>query len=136
MFNIGDFAKLTGLSVRTLRHYDELGLLPPATTHPTTGYRQYSARQLPRVNRLLVLRDLGFSLAEIGPLLDGQLTTDELRGMLILRRSQVATQIEQEQDRLGRVEALLRQIERENDVPVHDVVVRSLPAQRVITISS
>jgi DNA-binding transcriptional MerR regulator/effector-binding domain-containing protein len=136
MFSIGDFSKLTGLSVRTLRLYDELGLLRPVAAHPTTGYRRYSARQLPRVNRLLVLRDLGFTLAQIAPLLDQELSTDELRGMLILRRSQLAAQIEQEQERLVRIEALLRQIERENDMPLHDVVVRSLPAQRVVTIPS
>ena len=53
MFSIGEFARLGGVSVRTLRHYDEIGLLPPATVDPDTGYRGYSARQLAQLNRIL-----------------------------------------------------------------------------------
>jgi DNA-binding transcriptional MerR regulator len=50
MFSIGEFARLGGVSVRTLRHYDEIGLLRPATVDPDTGYRGYSGTQLGQIN--------------------------------------------------------------------------------------
>lgn len=62
MFKIGEFSRLSRVSVRMLRHYDQLGLLTPSQTDSFTGYRYYSANQLPRLNRILALRDLGFSL--------------------------------------------------------------------------
>jgi DNA-binding transcriptional MerR regulator len=74
------------VSVRTLRHYDEIGLLRPAKVDPETGYRGYSAEQLGRLNRIIALKELGPSLAQTRQLLDG-ITLDELRGMLMLRRA-------------------------------------------------
>lgn len=62
MFKIGDFAKLNKVTVKTLRHYDSLGLLQPENVDTFTGYRYYSASQMPRLNRILVLKDIGFSL--------------------------------------------------------------------------
>ena len=64
MFKIGDFSKLTGVSVKTLHHYDELGLFKPVHVDNMTGYRYYSFEQLPRLNRILALKDLGFSLED------------------------------------------------------------------------
>ena len=88
MFSIGEFSRLGGVSVRTLRHYDEIGLLCPATVDPDTGYRGYSADQLGQLNRIMALKELGLSLAQARRLLDG-ITLDELHGMLILRRAQL-----------------------------------------------
>ena len=62
MIRIGDFARLSQVSIVTLRHYDEFGLLKPVAVDPATGYRYYSVGQLPRLNRILSLKDLGFSL--------------------------------------------------------------------------
>src|SRR5580658_3666178 len=87
MFSIGEFARLGGVSVRTLRHYDELGLLRPAKIDPLTGYRGYTAAQLGQLNRIMALKELGLSLIQARRLMDG-VTLDELRGMLILRRAQ------------------------------------------------
>jgi DNA-binding transcriptional MerR regulator len=70
LLKIGDFAKLGHVSTRMLRHYDKLGLLKPINTAPITGYRFHSIDQLPRLKRICVLRDLGFALDDIEPLLD------------------------------------------------------------------
>jgi DNA-binding transcriptional MerR regulator len=70
MFSIGDFARLGNVSVRTLRYYEEVGVLLPAAVDPTTGYRSYSAYQLSRLHRIVALKDLGLSLRELAPLLD------------------------------------------------------------------
>ena len=62
MFKIGEFSKLSQVTVKTLRYYDEIGLLKPAEVDRFTSYRYYSARQLPRLHRILALKDLGLSL--------------------------------------------------------------------------
>jgi DNA-binding transcriptional MerR regulator len=124
MLTIGAFAQLGQVSPRTLRHYDELGLLVPHVTDSSTGYRSYEVAQLARLHRILALRDLGFGLDQIGEVLDGGLGLDELRGMLQLRRAQIEASVADEQARLRRVEARLRFLERSSDMPVPDVVVK------------
>ena len=73
MLKIGEFAHLSQVTVRTLRYYDEIGLLRPAHVDPWTGYRYYSQDQLSRLHRILTLKDLGLSLEQIEPLLDDDL---------------------------------------------------------------
>ena len=73
MFSIGEFAKHGRVSVRMLRHYDAIGLLPPARVDPFTGYRSYQADQLSRLNRIVALRDLGFGLDQIAELVTEQI---------------------------------------------------------------
>ena len=82
MIRIGDFARLGQVSIVTLRHYDEIGLLKPVKVDNFTGYRYYSVGQLPRLNRILALKDLGFSLEQIEKVLNGGLTLDQLRSCL------------------------------------------------------
>src|SRR5690242_12529531 len=113
MFSIGDFAALGRVSVRMLRHYDAIGLLPPARVDPATGYRSYSAAQLSRLNRIIALKDLGFTLEQVGAILSEKVDVTELRGMLRLRRAQLHDHLSQEGARLTRVEARLRLIEIE-----------------------
>src|SRR5206468_3473945 len=62
MYGIATVAGLAQVSVRTLRYYDELGLLRPVWTDPDTGHRWYAPNQLHRLHRILALRDLGVSL--------------------------------------------------------------------------
>jgi DNA-binding transcriptional MerR regulator len=124
MFKIGDFSRFTRVSVKMLRHYDRLGLLRPARIDPATSYRYYSADQLPRLNRLLALRDLGLTLEQIGPLLDADLPADQLRGMLRLKQAELAQQVQAQQQRLDAIQARLAQIEREGQAAAADVVVR------------
>lgn len=130
MFSIGDFAQLGRVSVRMLRHYDAIGLLPPAHVDPATGYRTYHADQLGRLNRLVALKDLGFTLQQVGAILDEAVGADELRGMLRMRQSQLEEQIAADRSRLARVEARLRTIESETTVSIEPVLT-SVPATRV-----
>jgi DNA-binding transcriptional MerR regulator len=67
---IGEFSRLARVSVKALRLYDQLGLLRPARTDALTGYRYYSSEQLPRLNAVLALKELGFSLEQVQVLLD------------------------------------------------------------------
>ncbi|WP_312373120.1 MerR family transcriptional regulator, partial [Lachnoclostridium sp.] len=65
MLRIGDFSKLSRISIRMLRHYDEIGLLVPENIDVLTNYRYYSECQLPIADRITALKDMGFSLASI-----------------------------------------------------------------------
>ncbi len=131
MIKIGDFARLSQVSVVTLRYYDEMDLLKPVKVDDFTGYRYYSAEQLPRLNRILALKDLGFSLEQIKLMLADGLSLEQLRSMLTLQRAEVAKHLEEEQERLIRVEARLRQIELEDKMPNYDVVLKTVPAMMV-----
>ncbi|OZV80475.1 MerR family transcriptional regulator [Micromonospora echinospora] len=136
MFTIGEFARHGRVSVRMLRHYDATGLLRPAHVDPLTGYRRYSAAQLARLNRVVALKDLGFTLQQVAEILDGSLTTEELRGMLRLRRAELESAVAVATARLVQVEARLRAIESEGQMPTNDVVVKNLPAVRVAELTA
>lgn len=126
MLKIGDFSKLSQVSIKTLRYYDEMGLLKPGQTDRFTGYRYYTVDQLPRLNRILALKDLGFSLDQVRQVLDEQVSTAELRGMLRLKQAEVQQDMEIERARLERIEARLRQIEQENRMTRYDVVLKKV----------
>ena len=104
MFKISDFSKLSRVSAKALRYYDELGLLEPAQIDRFTGYRYYSIDQLPRLNRTLrvALKDLGLALEQIARLLDKELPPDQLRGMLMLKQAELQQQADELQERLVR----------------------------------
>ncbi|MFB7914029.1 MerR family transcriptional regulator [Streptomyces sp. NPDC056061] len=131
MFTIGDFARYGRVSARMLRHYDAIGLLRPDRTDPATGYRFYGAAQLARLNRIIALKDLGFTLQQVHAVLDEQVGPEELRGMLRLRRAELEEAVAAATARLVRVEARLRSIESEGHMSMDDVVVRNVPVMRV-----
>lgn len=131
MIKIGDFARLSQVSVVTLRYYDEMDLLKPVRVDTFTGYRFYSADQLPRLNRILALKDLGFSLEQIKLMLVDGLTSEQLRGMLTMQRNEVEKRLADEGERLRRIEFRLRQIELEDTMPKYDVVIKTTPAMLV-----
>ena len=131
MFKIGEFSQLSRVSVRMLRHYDQLGLLKPSHTDSFTNYRYYSADQLPRLNRILALRDLGFSLEQIGSMLNEELSAEQLMGMLKLKRAEIEQQLQVEQLRMARLEARINQMNGQTVPNKYDVVVREIEPQLV-----
>jgi DNA-binding transcriptional MerR regulator len=135
MFTIGDFARHGRVSVRMLRHYDAIGLLRPARVDPYSGYRGYEAAQLSRLNRIVALKDLGFTLDQVATIIDDKVGIDELRGMLRLRRAELENQLAVDRARLAAVEARLRSIETEGAMPTNDVQVKKVPAVRVAKLS-
>jgi DNA-binding transcriptional MerR regulator len=136
MFTIGDFARHGRVSVRMLRHYDAIGLLRPARTDPATGYRYYTAAQLARLNRVIALKDLGFTLQQVQDIVEETVATEELRGMLRLRRAELESAMTAATMRLVQVEARLRAIESEGHMPTNDVVIKTVPAVRVAELTA
>lgn len=134
MIKIGDFSKLSLVSVRMLRYYEEMGLLKPARVDRFTGYRYYSVDQLPRLNRILALKDLGLSLEQIAQLLETGLPAEQLRGMLVMKQMELQQQLTEEQERLARVAARLRQIEQEQTMPSYEVILKKIEPLQVASL--
>lgn len=132
---IGEFSVLGRVSVRMLRHYEKLELLVPAETDAFTSYRYYKLDQLPRLNRIIALKELGFSLEQVGDVLKGDPSAEEMRSLLKERRGLLAAEIEQSSQRLEQVDVRLAQIEREGVPPEEsEVVLKSLPGVEVASV--
>lgn len=136
MFTIGDFARHGRVSVRMLRHYDAIGLLRPAHVDQSSGYRFYEAAQLSRLNRIVALKGLGFTLQQVRTILDEDISVEELRGMLRLRRAELQAALAEAASGLAQIEARLRSIENEGSMPQDDVVIRQLPAVQLAELSA
>lgn len=133
-FRIGEFANFARVTIKMLRHYDRLGLLKPAAVDPETNYRYYSAEQLPRLNRIISLKDLGFSLDQVAQILQDGFSPEELRGMLKYKRAEIKAQILADQARLNLIEAHISQLTNEDRAAQYAVVIRPVAAQLVAAV--
>lgn len=133
-FKIGDFSQLGQVSVRTLRLYDELDLIKPAETDKWTGYRYYTLDQLPRLNRILALKDLGLSLEQIAHLLKNDLPVQQMRGMLRQKQTELEQQLANTHNQLKRVDARLRQIENQDAPPKYEIAFKEGSAANIASI--
>ncbi len=131
MLKIGDFSRLAHVTVKALRHYGKVGLLKPVWIDRFTGYRYYSLQQLPRLNRILALKDLGFSLEQIRPMLNVDLPAAELGRILQRKQQELSLRVQLEQSRLAQVEGRLKQIEKEGSQPDYEVVLKRIEAQTI-----
>ncbi|MEM7113701.1 MAG: MerR family transcriptional regulator [Chloroflexota bacterium] len=134
MFKIGDFAKLAQVSTYRLRNYDKQGLLHPVQIDHFTGYRYYSAEQLGRLNRIIALRELGLTLAQVKHALITQITPEQLEQMLLNRQAQIKHEISQKEEQLLQVRDRLKQIKEESHGPSFEIVVKPLPAYPVASL--
>lgn len=136
MYSVGDVARLAGISVRMLRHYDEIGLLPPARVDARSGYRVYEPDQVARLHRILALKDLGFTLAQIATIVDDAVSAEQLRGMLRLRRAELADDIARSEQRLRRVDHHIRLIDLERTMSTPSVTVKRIEPATVACVST
>jgi DNA-binding transcriptional MerR regulator len=127
MFRIGVFSKMNKITVKTLRHYDEIGLLNPDYVDETTGYRYYSAGQLPRLYKILALRRIGFSLTEIITVMDRNISADELMNFLQSKRGETVKTIAEEQAKLVQIDCYLKILQQEARGMVYNVILKELP---------
>jgi DNA-binding transcriptional MerR regulator/effector-binding domain-containing protein len=138
MYSIGDLSQLGGVTPRMLRHYHELGILVPAEVDDATGYRRYDESQLADLLQILALKGLGFALIDIKRVVDGGISPSELRGMLLLRRTEIESELDEATTRLRRVELHIHRLESQmNGQPIPDVVVttKRLPAMHLAVAS-
>ena len=134
MFRIGDFSRIARVSARLLRFYDELGLFVPAHADEQTGYRYYAIEQLAELNRILVLKELGFNLDQVRDILRSKVDPSELRNMLVLRRNDVEQTLALEARRLQQIETRIAQLESDGTLSADDVIVRAEPAREILSL--
>jgi DNA-binding transcriptional MerR regulator len=132
MFRIGDFSRLARVTIKTLHHYDEAGLLQPLRVDRATGYRYYSAAQLQTLHRILLLKDLGFSLEQIRELLHAN--PESLATVLEQRRKDLAESIAADQSRLRRLEALQVSLIQVGETGQSTVLLRDAPAVEIYSV--
>jgi DNA-binding transcriptional MerR regulator len=134
MFRIGDFSRIARVSARLLRFYDEIGLFVPAHADPQSGYRYYTVAQLAELNRILVLKELGFNLDQVRDIVSRHIEPAELRDMLMLRRNDVAQTLAAEAQRLRQIETRIAQLETEGGLSADDVILRAEPARTILSL--
>ncbi|MGG4219004.1 MerR family transcriptional regulator [Paenibacillus jamilae] len=126
MFKISAFSRLSKVSLKTLRYYDQIGLLKPRKVDHDTGYRYYSADQLLELNRILIYKELGFTLSQITQLLQENVTLENIQGMFRLKRSEIQQIIDTEQAKLVRIEERMQLIEREGQFETgHEIRIKA-----------
>ena len=134
MFRIGVFSKIAHVATSQLRYYDEIGLLKPAHIDPFNGHRFYNIEQLPRLNRILALKDLGLTLDQIRRLIDDPISAEEMRGMLTMKKAQIEQALHEELMRFYRVDARLQQIESAESEHHFDVAIKTVPEQKMLSV--
>jgi DNA-binding transcriptional MerR regulator len=133
MFRIGEFSKIAQVPGSLLRYYDQIGLLKPAHIDKWTGYRYYSAKQLPHLHRILALKELGLTLDQIARLVAEDISTEEIRGMFTLKKAQIEQTLHEEIARWRHIEARLQQIDASHQ-PAFDIVIKNVSAQRYLSL--
>lgn len=133
MFKIGDFSKLSKVSVRMLRYYDKQGLFSPEKTDSFTGYRYYSANQIERLNEIIRLRDLGFNVSEITMYL-AEPSIQERTSMLEQKRSSTLELIELETRKLHLIDEVVLSLKRKkHDVAKYNAEIKSIPSYKAVS---
>ena len=134
MYQIGEFSKLTSLTVKTLRYYDQEGLLSPSA-RSEGGYRLYSEEDLHRAEQISLLRRCGFSIAEIKDVLRNADSEEDLHTYLSEKRTQLLGQIRRERALVRSIECRLSQLQRKENFAMHyQVEETTIPAQQAATI--
>ncbi|WP_062049597.1 MerR family transcriptional regulator [Bacillus sp. JCM 19034] len=137
MFKISEFSMLSKIPLKTLRYYDQIGVLKPDKVDQDTRYRYYSAEQLLKVNRILIYKELGFTLQQISPLLEEEISPEQIRGMLKLKVGEIQQLIETEQIKLNRIKERMKLIEAEGCVEKEqEVIIKAIETQEIVSINS
>lgn len=133
MFKIGEFSKLTQVSIRMLRYYDEMGLLTPAQVDKFTGYRLYSTEQIRILHRIIFLRDIGFNVSEILDALrnwDDDFIIKKLRN----KQGEIEEVIRLEKERVNKINMAIADISEEK-IAVHcNFTLKNIPSFKVISL--
>ena len=133
MLKIGEFSKLSRVSIRMLRHYDDIGLLKPAEIDTFTGYRYYREDQLIVMGRITALKDMGFSLADIVRILGVYDDKDQLDTFLAARQKELADQARETEYRMMLLDTARKRLRKENNMGF-DVTIRTIPERYAATV--
>ncbi len=133
MLKIGEFSKLSRVSVRMLRHYDEIGLLKPAEIDRFTDYRYYREDQLPTAGRIAALKDMGFSLADIVKILVVYDDREQLERFLAARQRELEALSRDTAHKLTLLDAARKRLRKEEDMS-YSVTIKTIPERYAATV--
>jgi DNA-binding transcriptional MerR regulator len=133
MFKIGEFSRLTQVTIRMLRYYDEMGLLKPAQIDPWTGYRMYSTEQIPILNKIIYLRDSGFNVSEIASALNNE-ESDSIIEQLDKKHREIEEVIQLEQEKLRKIDLAKKELQGNQSEMHYNVSIKSIPAYQVLSL--
>ncbi len=131
---IGEFSQISRVTVKTLRYYDQIGILKPHQVDRFTGHRMYTIAQLSQLNRILALKALGLSLEQIQDVLDDNLSDDQLMLMLSIKKAELQQTLTDVQTQIAQLDTRIQFVRQEGKMPDYDVIIKSLPAQKVLSI--
>lgn len=134
MFKIGEFSRLVRVSPRMLRHYEKCGLLYPAEIDRFTGYRWYGAAQIPLLTHIVTLRDMGFSIDEIGDILPSFHDKAYMDRILSEKAIAIQAAMDEEGMKLRRIAMLRENMMKERTDMKFDVELKELPAVKVLSL--
>lgn len=134
MLKIGDFSKLSRVSIRMLRHYDEIGLLKPAEIDRFTGYRYYSEEQLTIANRITALKNMGFGLAAIGEMLNCYEDHDRLEQYLCEQQAELEEIKEEVLRKIRLLETARERLRKDVNAMKYDVTLKTLSERYVASV--
>jgi DNA-binding transcriptional MerR regulator len=134
MLSIGEFSKLSQVSIKTLRFYHEIGLINPVHIDRSSGYRYYSARQLADIRRILTFKDMGFSLDEIEQLLGQNLSPDRLREKLLIKRDEAHAKINEGEEQIRRIDLAMSQVTSTGAIPPSNITLKGISPQLVASL--
>jgi len=137
MFKISEFSRLSRIPLQTLRYYDQLGILKPTKIDESTRYRYYSAEQLLEINRIVIFKELGFTLQQIVHLLQEDISAEQIRGMLRLKESEIERLLDIERSKLARVKERIQLVERAGRMDKEqEVVMKRVEDMNIVTYAS
>ena len=134
MLKIGDFSKLSRISIRMLRHYDEIGILHPKYVDDFTGYRYYSEAQLPLAGRIQTLKSLGFGLSVIKEILAKYEDAGEMEQFLLVKRKELEEESMEIQQKLQFLDSTLKWLRKDGNLMDYDVTCKTLPERYVASL--
>ncbi len=134
MLKIGDFSKLSRISIRMLRHYDEIGLLIPDAVDDFTGYRYYSESQLPLAERIQALKNLGFGLSVIGEILEKFEDPKEMEQFLLVKKKELEDKAQETQQRLQLLDSTMKWLRKDGNLMNYNVTLKTMPERYVASL--
>lgn len=134
MIKIGDFSKLSMVSIRMLRHYDSIGLLVPEKIDPITGYRYYTPAQLTTAGRIQSLKNMGFSLSAIGSILREYNDPESLKRYLLLHLVQIKEDADKIQKQITMVESMIKRLGKDGISMNYNVSVKEFAPIKVMSL--
>lgn len=133
MLKICDFSKLSRISIRMLRHYDEIGLLAPESIDPITGYRYYREAQLSEAQRIVSLREMGFGLSSIAALVQSE-DPGLMEQALKAQRRELMLQMHQLQTQLRLLDTALIRLRKDPEMTSYEISLKQMPARKVASV--